>query len=94
MLISVFDSTFEILSVPSIFPTFDIAVTLAFNSSFVTGVFWFTTISFPATSYSSLSAQTFTATLTASLLPSGYVTVTTPTLSPGPCVVLGFVSHV
>ena len=34
-----FGSTFEILSVPSSFPTFDVAVTLAFKSSFDTGSF-------------------------------------------------------
>ena len=34
-----FGSTFEILSVPLTFPSFDVAVTLAFKSSFVTGVF-------------------------------------------------------
>ena len=34
-----FGSTFAILSVPLTFPTFDVAVTLAFRSSFVTGVF-------------------------------------------------------
>ena len=34
-----FGSTFAILSFPLTFPTFDIAVTLAFKSSFVTGVF-------------------------------------------------------
>ena len=34
-----FGSTFEILSVPSSFPTFDVAVTLAFKSSFDTRSF-------------------------------------------------------
>ena len=34
-----FGSTFAILSVPLTFPSFDVAVTLAFKSSFVTGVF-------------------------------------------------------
>ena len=69
-------------------------VTAAFNSSFDTKSFWFLTILVPVGSYSSLSFFTFTVTLTASFEPSGYVTVTTPAFSPGPSVVLGFVSHV
>ena len=83
MLISAFGSTFKILSVPSTFPTFDLAVTLAFKSSFVTGVFWFTSISEPVTSYSELSSFTVTFTVTVSFEPSLYVTSNTPTFSPG-----------
>ena len=86
-------STDEILSVPFTFPTFEVAVTFAFKSSFVTGVFWFTSISVAKTSYSSLSLLTFTVTSTVSLLPSGYVTSTTPVLVPG-TVTVGGVFHV
>ena len=57
-------------------------------------MFWFTSINDPTTSYSELNSFTVTMTLTTSLLPSGYVTVTTPALSPGPSVVLGTVVHV
>ena len=78
-----FGSTFEILSAPSTFSTFDVAVTLAFNSSFVTGVFWFTSIGAPVTSYSELSSFTVTFTFTVSFEPSLYVTSTTPSFSPG-----------
>ena len=63
--------TSEILSVPLTLPTFEVAVTLAFKSSFVTGVFWFTSIGVPVTLYSSLNLLTFTVTSTVSLLPSG-----------------------
>ena len=63
--------TFEILSVPLTFPTFDVAVTLAFRSSFVTGMFWFTSICAPETSYSSLSLRTFTVAVTSSTESSG-----------------------
>ena len=78
-----FDSTFAILSVPLTFPSFDVAVTLAFKSSFVTGVFWFTSISVAVTLYSSLSLFTLTFTFTVSFEPSLYVTSTTPSFSPG-----------
>ena len=78
-----FASTFAILSVPVTFPTFDIAVTFAFKSSFVTGVFWFTSINEPVTSYSELSSFTVTFTFTVSFEPSLYVTSTTPSFSPG-----------
>ena len=76
-------TTVEILSVPLTFPTFDVAVTLAFRSSFVTGVFWFTSISEPVTSYSELISFTVTFTFTVSFEPSLYVTSTTPSFSPG-----------
>ena len=85
--------TIEILSVPLTFPTFDVAVTFAFNSSFETGSFWFTSISVAETSYSSLNLLTFTVTSTVFLLPSGYVTSTTPVLVPGD-VTIGGVFHV
>ena len=78
-----FGSTFAILSVPSTFPTVDVAVTLAFKSSFVTGVFWFTSIGTPVTPYSELSSFTVTFTFTVSFEPSLYVTSTTPSFSPG-----------
>ena len=85
--------TVEILSVPLMFPTVDVAVTLAFKSSFVTGVFWFTSIGAPVTSYSELSSFTVTFTFTVSFEPSLYVTSTTPSFSPG-VVVTGVVFHV
>ena len=44
--------------------------------------------------YVSACPLTFTVTLTVSFEPSGYVTVTTPALSPGPVVLLGVVAHV
>ena len=44
--------------------------------------------------YSPFSARTFTVTFTVSVESSGYVTVTTPALSPGPVIVLGIVAHV
>ena len=78
-----FGSTFAILSVPLTFPSFDVAVTLAFKSSFVTGVFWLTSIGAPVTLYSSLSLFTLTFTFTVSFEPSLYVTSTTPSFSPG-----------
>ena len=43
--------------------------------------------------YVSACPLTFTVTLIVSFEPSGYVTVTTPALSPGPVVVLGVVAH-
>ena len=76
-------STDEILSVPFVFPTFEVAVTFAFKSSLVTGSFWFTSISAPLTSYSELNSFTVTFTLTVSFEPSLYVTSTTPSFSPG-----------
>ena len=85
--------TVEILSVPLTFPTFEVADTTVFNLSLDTWSFWLTTISVAARLYSSLSARTFTVTLTVSFEPSGYVTVTTPTFSPGPVVVLAVVAH-
>ena len=85
--------TVEILSVPLTFPSFKVAVTFAFKSSFVTESFWFTTISSPDTLYSSLNLLTFTVTSTVSLLPSGYVTSTTPVVVPG-TVTVGGVFHV
>ena len=78
-----FGTTVEILSVPLAFPTFDVAVTLAFKSSFVSGVFWFTSINEPVTSYSELNSFTITFTVTVSFEPSLYVTSTTPSFSPG-----------
>ena len=66
-------------------------VTAALNSSFDTESFWFLTILVAVGSYSSLNFLTFTVTLTASFDPSGYVTVTTPSFSPGPSVVTGVV---
>ena len=69
-------------------------VTAAFSSSFVTDSFWFFTILVPVGSYSSANLRTLTVTFTVSFEPSGYVTVTTPDLSPGPVVVLGVVAHV
>ena len=78
-----FGSTFAILSIPLTFPTFDVAVTLAFKSSFVTGVFWFTSINELVTSYSELNSFTVTFTVTVSFEPSLYVTSTTPSFSPG-----------
>ena len=86
--------TVEILSVPLTFPTFEVADTTVFNLSLDTWSFWLTSISVAARLYSSLSARTFTVTLTVSFDPSGYVTVTTPAFSPGPVVVLGVVAHV
>ena len=44
--------------------------------------------------YSSLNLRTATVTFTVSVESSGYATVTTPALSPGPVVVLGIVAHV
>ena len=85
--------TVEILSVPLILPTFEVADTTVFNLSLDTWSFWLTTISVAERLYSSLSARTFTVTFTVSFEPSGYVTVTTPALSPGPVVVLGVVAH-
>ena len=87
-----FGSTFEILSVPLTFPSFDVAVTLAFRSSFVTRVFWLTSIGAPVTLYSSLSLFTLTFTFTVSFEPSLYVTSTTPSFSPG-VFVSGVVFH-
>ena len=78
-----FGTTVEIFSVPLAFPTFDVAVTLAFRSSFVTGVFWFTSINEAVTSYSELNSFTVTFTVTVSFEPSLYVTSTTPSFSPG-----------
>ena len=69
-------------------------VTAAFRSLFVTVAFWFLTILFPVGSYSSLNFRTAIVTFTVSVEPSGYDTVTTPALSPGPVVVLGVVAHV
>ena len=69
-------------------------VTAVFKSSFETGTFWFLTIVFPVGAYSSLNLRTATFTFTVSFEPSGYVTVTTPDLSPGPVAVLGVVAHV
>ena len=65
---------------------------MAFKSSFVTGVFWFTSISEPVTSYSELSSFTVTFTFTVSFEPSLYVTSTTPSFSPG-MFVSGVVVH-
>ena len=53
-----------------------------------------TVCSFGSGVYVSACPLTFTVTLTVSFEPSGYVTVTTPALSPGPVVVLGVVAHV
>ena len=69
-------------------------VTAAFSSSFDTESFWFLVILIAVGSYSPFSARTFTVTFTVSVESSGYVTVTTPALSPGPVVVLGAVAHV
>ena len=69
-------------------------VTAVFKSSFETGTFWFLTIVFPVGAYSSLNLRTATVTFTVSFELSGYVTVTTPALSPGPVIVLGVVAHV
>ena len=52
-----------------------------------------TVCSFGSGVYVSACPLTFTVTLTVSFEPSGYVTVTTPALSPGPVVVLGVVAH-
>ena len=69
--------------------------TAAFNSSFVIESFWFLVILVPVGAYSLFSARTFTVTFTVSFEPSGYVTVTTPCLSPGFVVdVAGVVAHV
>ena len=68
--------------------------TAAFKSLFVTGTFWFLTILVPVGSCSSLNFRTAIVTFTVSFEVSGYVTVTTPALSPGPVVVLGVVAHV
>ena len=69
-------------------------VTAAFSSSFVTDSFWFFTILVPVGSYSSANLRTLTVTFTVSFESSGYVTVTTPALSPGPVIVLGAVVHI
>ena len=69
-------------------------VTAAFKSSFVTAVFCSLVIFVPVGTYSSANLRTFTVTFTVSIESSGYVTVTTPALSPGPVVVLGVVAHV
>ena len=53
-----------------------------------------TVCGFGCGSNSPFSARTFTVTLTVSFEPSGYLTVTTPALPPGPVVVLGVVAHV
>ena len=69
-------------------------VTAAFNSSFVIDSFWFLSILLAVGSYSSLNFRTFTVTLTRSIEPSGYITITTPAFWPGPVVVLGVVLQV
>ena len=58
-------------------------VTADFKSLFVTGTFWFLTILVPVGTYSSLNFRTDTVTFTVSFEVSGYVTSTTPVLSPG-----------
>ena len=95
-----FPPTSVVLIVPTvvtvltlIFPLL-LIVTADFKSSFDTVSFWFLTIFVTVGSYSSANPRTLTVTFTVSFEPSGYVTVTTPALSPGPSVVLGFVSHV
>ena len=100
MVLIVLLPNFEVLIVPSevtaltlLLPLL-LILTAAFRNSFVTGAFCSLTILFPVGSCSSASLRTFTITFTVSFEPSGYVTVTTPDLSPGPVVVLGVVAHV